>query len=202
MKISIGLMFIIVAVLAEKDPKLERKEKLKKKDISDWDDGDVETVFEEWEDNDEELPDDELPFHHPKKKQQGMGLNIEDMKKKTPEELSRLSQKGKQIMMFVTATTSKRDDTERVTQLWATSLFNANYEVNRYIIEDNRAIFMINDGSLAWEIKDFLVKQNECEEVAIDKETFDGKGKLDRLKREKKEKREKEKKDKEAKKEL
>jgi hypothetical protein len=132
MKIFIGLMFVIVAVLAEKDPKLERKEKLKKKDISDWDDGDVETVFDEWEDNDEELPDDELPLHHPKKKQQGMGLSIEDMKKKTPEELSRLSQKGKQIMMFVTATTSKRDDTERVTQLWATSLFNANYEVNRY----------------------------------------------------------------------
>jgi hypothetical protein len=61
---------------------------------------------------------------------------------------------------------------------------------------------MINDGSLAWEIKDFLVKQNECEDVSIDKETFDGKGKLDRLKREKKEKKEKEKKDKEAKKEL
>ena len=31
MKIFIGLMFVIVAVLAEKDPKLERKEKLKKK---------------------------------------------------------------------------------------------------------------------------------------------------------------------------
>ena len=61
---------------------------------------------------------------------------------------------------------------------------------------------MINDGSLSWEIKDFLVKQDECEEVAIDKEIFDGKGRLDRLKREKKEKREKEKKEKEAKKEL
>ena len=128
-------MFVLAVVTAAKDPKdpkEEKKEKLRKKDISDWDDGDVETVFEEWEDNDEELPDDELPAHHPKKKPQGLGLSIEDMKKKKPEELSRLSQKGKQMMIFVTATTKKRDDTERITQIWATSLFNANYEVNRY----------------------------------------------------------------------
>lgn len=82
------------------------------------------------ENDDEKLPEDELPPHL--RKPQGLGLNINDLKKKKPEELSRLNQKGKQLMMFVTVSgTPKRDETERITQLWATSLFNANYEVNR-----------------------------------------------------------------------
>lgn len=54
---------------------------------------------------------------------------------------------------------------------------------------------MINDGYLAWEIKDFLVKQDQCEEVTIDQEKFDGKGKLDQLKSEKKNKKKEPKKD-------
>ena len=41
---------------------------------------------------------------------------------------------------------------------------------------------MINDGSLAWEIKDFIIKQDRCEDVTIENEVFDGKAKLQRNK--------------------
>jgi hypothetical protein len=33
---------------------------------------------------------------------------------------------------------------------------------------------MIKDGSYAWEIKDFLIKQERCEEVTIDQEKYAG----------------------------
>jgi hypothetical protein len=46
--------------------------------------------------------------------------------------------------------------------------------MNRYVIDENQAIFMIKDGAYAWEIKDFLIKQERCEEVTIDQEKFAG----------------------------
>jgi hypothetical protein len=41
-------------------------------------------------------------------------------------------------------------------------------------MDEKQAIFMINDGAVAWEIKDFLIKQERCLEVTIDSETFPG----------------------------
>jgi hypothetical protein len=38
---------------------------------------------------------------------------------------------------------------------------------------------MVDDGIYAYEIKDYLVKQDRCQEVGIDNEIFDGKGKID-----------------------
>ena len=47
----------------------------------------------------------------------------------------------------------------------------------RYIVGPNRVLFMIKDGSKAWEIKDFLVKQERCEQVSIENQVYPGKGK-------------------------
>ena len=33
---------------------------------------------------------------------------------------------------------------------------------------------MVKDGSLAWKIKDFLIKQNRCLEVTLENERFPG----------------------------
>ena len=43
-----------------------------------------------------------------------------------------------------------------------------------YIVEDNKAIFMLKDGSKAWQVKDFLIQQERCQQVVIDDETYAG----------------------------
>lgn len=47
---------------------------------------------------------------------------------------------------------------------------------HRYMVADRRAIFLVNDGSTAWEIKDYLIKQPECESVEFDNQKFPGLG--------------------------
>ena len=39
---------------------------------------------------------------------------------------------------------------------------------------DHRAIFLLQDGSAAWDIKDFLIKQPELESVEFDNQKFPG----------------------------
>lgn len=46
----------------------------------------------------------------------------------------------------------------------------------RYMIDDNRAIFMFKDGSQAWEAKDFLLQQDRCESVSLENKVYPGKG--------------------------
>ena len=45
---------------------------------------------------------------------------------------------------------------------------------SRFMVADNRAIFMLQDGSVAWDMKDFLIKQPECESVEFDNQKFPG----------------------------
>jgi hypothetical protein len=47
--------------------------------------------------------------------------------------------------------------------------------VHRYVVGENRVIFMLKDGAMAWEVKDFLVKQDRCEEVTIEGKSYPGK---------------------------
>ena len=44
----------------------------------------------------------------------------------------------------------------------------------RYLVADDRALFLLKDGSTAWEIKDFLVQQPECKEVTFENQNFPG----------------------------
>ena len=50
------------------------------------------------------------------------------------------------------------------------------YVVPRYMVADYRAIFMVQDGSTAWDIKDYLIKQKECSMVEFDNQKFPGAG--------------------------
>ena len=45
---------------------------------------------------------------------------------------------------------------------------------SRFVVSSNRVIFMIKDGAKAWEIKDFLVTQDRCEEVTIEGKNYPG----------------------------
>lgn len=42
------------------------------------------------------------------------------------------------------------------------------------MVGSNRVIFMLRDGSVAWEIKDFLVSQERCVDVTVEGQVFPG----------------------------
>lgn len=62
----------------------------------------------------------------------------------------------------------------------------------------NRVIFMLRDGSYAWEIKDFLALQERCEDVTVEGQVFPGKAanKANKANKEKEQNETKKKKDK------
>lgn len=57
-------------------------------------------------------------------------------------------------------------------------------KLDRYMIDDNRAIFMFKDGSQAWAAKDYLTEQDRCESVTIENKAYPGKGSADYKKKE------------------
>jgi hypothetical protein len=123
------------------------------------------------EKEDEKIPDDELPHYLRKPKP----IDMSKVREMGPEGVKSMSKKGKSLMIFVTVTGEPNErETEEITSLWQSSLFNANLQATRYIMESNKAIFMVDDGATAWEIKNFLIKQERCLEVLIDQETYPG----------------------------
>ena len=94
---------------------------------------------------------------------------------KGAEGIKAMGKKGKSLMMFVTVSGDPTEsESAEITGLWQSSLFNANLQCTRYMMESNKAIFMVDDGSKAYEMKDFLVRQDRCLEVTIDQEIFPG----------------------------
>uniref|UniRef100_A0A7N8X1T4 LRP chaperone MESD n=1 Tax=Mastacembelus armatus TaxID=205130 RepID=A0A7N8X1T4_9TELE len=93
-----------------------------------------------------------------------------------PEELLKMSKKGRTLMVFATVSGDPTEkETEEITGLWQGSLFNANFDIQRFVVGSNRVIFMLRDGSLAWEVKDFLVSQERCIDVTVEGQVFPGK---------------------------
>merc|ERR1712168_15642 len=85
------LLFGLVIVLAKDE---------KKKDIRDYNDHDLEKLLEQWEEDEEPLPVDELPEWDPRKPQPQVDINDPDLLK-DPEALLQATKKGKTIMVFV-----------------------------------------------------------------------------------------------------
>lgn len=44
----------------------------------------------------------------------------------------------------------------------------------RYVVGSNRVLFLLSDGSKAWEIKDYLLEQERCELVTIEGKDYFG----------------------------
>lgn len=45
----------------------------------------------------------------------------------------------------------------------------------RYLVDDQRAIFLFKDGSQAWEAKEYLTDQERCESITIESKVYPGK---------------------------
>ncbi|XP_059153101.1 LDLR chaperone boca-like [Physella acuta] len=173
-------LIILINVCCAKKSKESKKasdggsEKWKKKDVRDYNDADIERLFEQWEDADEdELEEDELPEW----KKEPPKIDLASIDPNDPEGLLKMSKKGRTLMMFATVSGNPtNEETEKITQLWHSSLFNAHIETQRYVVGDNRVLFMLKDGAKAWDVRNFLVKQERCEEVSIEGQSYPGAG--------------------------
>ncbi|KAI5764922.1 MESD protein [Gulo gulo luscus] len=144
----------------------------KKKDIRDYNDADMARLLEQWE-KDDDIEEGDLPEH----KRPSAPIDFSQIDPGKPESILKMTKKGKTLMMFVTVSGSPTEkETEEITSLWQGSLFNANYDVQRFIVGPDRAIFMLRDGSRAWEIKDFLVSQDRCADVTLEGQVYPGRG--------------------------
>ncbi|XP_069767933.1 LRP chaperone MESD [Narcine bancroftii] len=144
----------------------------KKKDIRDYNDADMARLLEEWE-KDDDIEEGDLPEH----KRTSPPIDFSKIDASNPENLLKITKKGKTLMIFVTVSGNPTEkETEEITSLWQGSLYNANYDVQRFVVGSDRAIFMLRDGSYAWEIKDFLINQERCTDVTVEGQTYPGKG--------------------------
>ncbi|XP_074151352.1 LRP chaperone MESD [Sminthopsis crassicaudata] len=144
----------------------------KKKDIRDYNDADMARLLEQWE-KDDDIEEGDLPEH----KRPSAPIDFSQFDPGKPESILKMTKKGKTLMMFATVSGNPTEkETEEITSLWQGSLFNANYDVQRFIVGSDRAIFMLRDGSYAWEIKDFLISQERCADVTLEGQVYPGKG--------------------------
>lgn len=182
MKISIlliaTLLCIFNLILADASDDSSAKKKKKKKLPKDplfITDLDLENLFDEWEESDDvKLPLDELPAY---KRPPPPVNNLGDDIFKDPQKLLMASKKGKTVMAFVTVSNNPtKEDTDMLTQRWQVGLTNMHMKCERFVISDDRAIFVFEDGSLAYEAKSYLLDQPELKEYSIDNQTWQGKG--------------------------
>ncbi|KAF7241474.1 LRP chaperone MESD [Varanus komodoensis] len=185
---------VLGASFAAEEPKgspAKSAAKKKKKDIRDYNDADMARLLEQWE-KDDDIEEGDLPEH----KRPSAPIDFSKIDPGKPESILKMTKKGKTLMMFVTVSGEPTEkETEQITNLWQGSLFNANYDVQRFIVGSNRAIFMLRDGSYAWEIKDFLVNQERCADVTLEGQVYPGKGASEQEKNKTKPEKSKKKKD-------
>lgn len=140
-------------------------------------DADLESLYDQWEETDDEkLPPDELEPHL--RPRPSFGSDTVEKLSSNPEKLLSLAKKGKPVMAFVNVAGDppNRQRTEELTGRWQIGLQNAHVKVNRFVIEDNRVLFVFEDGSNAYEYKQYILDQPEVSEYSIDGQTFHGKG--------------------------
>ncbi|KRT78565.1 hypothetical protein AMK59_6688 [Oryctes borbonicus] len=168
--------FFIIIVIAPTvfSKKFVEKEKPEwaKKDIRDFTDADMERLYDQWEEDEEPLEEDELPEHL----RTAPPIDMSQLDPNNPESMLSMTKKGRTLMTFVSVSGNPtRDETETFTKLWQTSLWNNHIQAERYLVDDNRAIFLFKDGSQAWPAKEYLIEQEKCESVTIESKVYYGK---------------------------
>uniref|UniRef100_A0A0N7ZAX5 Mesoderm development candidate 2 n=1 Tax=Scylla olivacea TaxID=85551 RepID=A0A0N7ZAX5_SCYOL len=167
------LLFLLFLVSFSSSKKFEEEDKpaWAKKDIRDYSDADLERLLEQWDEDEEPLPEDELPEHLRPQPQ----VHFDPSNIGNPEDLLKMSKKGRTLMMFVQVKDElSPSEAEEVTKLWQSSLYNSHIQAERYMVDERRAIFMFKDGSQAWEAKDFLLEQKDLRECSVENKVYHG----------------------------
>ena len=105
----------------------------------------------------------------------GPPIDIEALRdgRMKPEDLMRQSKKNKPVMIFVGIKgDSNEARAQKISGRWMQSLQNAHISVQRYVVSPDRILFLTQDGSKAWEIRDYLVTQTDCTTVNFEQLSF------------------------------
>merc|ERR1719259_1485774 len=139
----------------------------------DMSDADLERLLNQWDEDEEPIPPDELPEGHPDRPVAPVDFSKLDMN--NPGDVLKATKKGKTVMLFAKINQFKsREETEEVSSLWQTGLYNAHIQGERFLLEDTRVMFSFRDGAYAWEAKDFLIEQERVEDVQLEGQTYKG----------------------------
>ena len=113
-------------------------------------DADLERLYEQWEEDEEPLEPDELPEWDPRRPQPTIDFSKLDMS--DTDNVMRATKKGKTVMMFVKVSGKPTPkETEDITSIWQTGLWNTHISADRFQLEDDRVIFVfkVSDSFLA-----------------------------------------------------
>lgn len=130
---------------------------------------DLENLLDQWEENEEPLEPDELPEHlRPSPK-----IDLSKIDTSNPDNLLRMTKRGKGVMMFVDARPDiSEEQTEITMRIWQSSLQNNHIIAERYPIDKRRSIFMFHEGSQAVDAKNYLLEQPELSHLTLEGQTF------------------------------
>merc|ERR1711871_1030902 len=89
----------------------------------------------------------------------------------SPEMLNMMQKKnreGKPAMFFLTFVADDRETNERLSGDYVTALRQAHHEIQVYFIEDDKALYSIQDGKHLDEILDYLKAQDNIAQIELD----------------------------------
>ncbi|XP_035741046.1 LDLR chaperone boca-like [Vespa mandarinia] len=171
MKINVFLcsILVILAISNANDSNENKKKSWRDKDIRDMTDADLEHLLDQWEENEEPLPPDELPeYLRPSPK-----IDLSQIDVSNPDNVLKMTKKGKGVMMFVDVMEDiSQDQAEIVMRIWQSSLQNNHIIAERYPIDPKRSVFLFREGSQAVDAKNYLLEQPELSHVMLEGQTY------------------------------
>ena len=146
-KVLAVLSFFSVLSCHAKKTKDGEKPQWAKKDVKDYTDEDLQRLLDQWDEDEAPIPPDELPEGHPDRPIPPVDFSKLDMSNQ--EQVMAASKKGRTIMLFAKINKFKdRQETEEVSSLWHTGLYNAHIHGERFLVEDMRVMFSFKDGKV------------------------------------------------------
>ncbi|XP_046833952.1 LDLR chaperone boca [Vespa crabro] len=171
MKMNVFLcsILVILAISNANDSNENKKKSWRDKDIRDMTDADLEHLLDQWEENEEPLPPDELPeYLRPSPK-----IDLSQIDVSNPDNVLKMTKKGKGVMMFVDVMEDiSQDQAEIVMRIWQSSLQNNHIIAERYPIDLKRSVFLFREGSQAVDAKNYLLEQPELSHVMLEGQTY------------------------------
>lgn len=101
---------------------------------------------------DDDIEEGDLPEH----KRPPAPIDFSKIDPGKPESILKLTKKGKTLMMFVTVSGNPTEkETEEITSLWQGSLFNANYDVQRWAVVNKDEVLAFTEPLLHFSRQSF-----------------------------------------------
>merc|ERR1712014_521814 len=128
-----GLKAVLLASILTSQAKKPRDGE---NDVRDYNDHDLQRLLDQWDEDEDPIPPDELPEGHPDRPIPPVDFSKVDTS--NPEAMLSASKKGKTIMLFAKINKFKdKHETEEISSIWHTGLYNAHIHGERFLVEDS-----------------------------------------------------------------